>query len=387
MEAIRITSCESNNQMLYFTSTSLLADDNGIVFISEQTGHPNIFYKDFKTGNEKQLTFNMEGSLKSYVYFWGNEYKGLGKASVSLHAESGNIYYIQGRSICNVDIQGNYRVLAELPDDQVTAFTSISADGTLLCVPTTDARALEYDTPQDTKNYSPGYDIDKRVQDENLNSYIRIYDTISGKEIMAECVPKSWITHVQFCPTNNSLILYNHEWPSDCGVRRIWLWDGKRHIRLRTENNVRSREDWTCHEMWQRDGKGILYHGIYKNEVPYIGKMNVDGSGIIEISLPELYRKYGHFTVSNIGLLVSDGYYQTEEETNEDCGQWINIQKVDWQNRNIQWIPLCKSGSNWDSQDSHPHPIFNHRDTAVYFTSNKEGFRAIYRIDIPQELI
>ena len=384
MQPIRITGSESQNQLLYFTSNSLLAGDDGIVFISERTGHPNIFYKDLCTGKEQQLTFNEEGSLKSYVYFWGNEYKGFGKASVSLHVESGNIYYIQGRNICKVDIRGNQKVLSELPDNQVTAFTHISFDGTRLCVPTTDARALVYDTHQDTQRYSPDYDIDKRVQEENLNSYLRVFDTVSGKEIITECVPKSWITHVQFCPTDNNLILYNHEWPSDCGIRRMWLWDGKRHIRLRTESNGRSREDWTCHEMWQRDGKEIIYHGAYKNKIPYIGKMKADGTNIIEIPLPELYCKYGHFTVSNLGMLVSDGYYQEKDEGKEGPGQWISIQKVDWENRKIQWIPLCKSGSSWDSQDSHPHPIFNNGDTAIYFTSNQEGFRAVYGIDIPQ---
>lgn len=383
MKPIRITNATSNDQLLYFTSTSLLSNDQGLVFLSDRTGHPNIFYKDLITGEERQLTFNTEGCLKSYVYFWGNEYKGLGKASISLHADSGNIYFIQGRQVCCVDIEGNYRVLAELPDQQVTAFTHVSSDGTRLCVPTTDARALEYDTPQDTGRYSPDYDIDKRIQKENLNSYLRIYDTATGEEMVAECVPKAWITHVQFCPTDPSLILYNHEWPSDCGIRRVWLWDGKEHRQLRTENYERDRGDWTCHEMWQRNGREIIYHGAYKNGIPYIGKVNWDGSSIIEVSLPEIYRKYGHFTVSNTGLLVSDGYYQTADEPLDGCGQWITLQRIDWEYRMIQWIPLCKSGSNWDSQDSHPHPIFNHGDTAVYFTSNKEGFRAIYRVDVP----
>ncbi len=378
----RITPAGSNNQLLYFTSTSLLAGDDAIVFLSERTGHPNIFYMNLKTGEERQLTFNEDGVLKSYVYFWGNEYKGLGKASVCLHAESGNIYYIQGRDICCVDIEGNQRILAELPDKQVTAFTHVSSDGTLLCVPTTDARALEYDTPQDTSRYRPNYDIDERVRRENLSSWLRVYDTRTGKEVLAEQVPRAWITHVQFNPVDNKKILYNHEWPSDCGIRRIWLWDGKKHIRMRTEGDGRSREDWTCHEMWQRSGNEIIYHGIYKNNVPYIGKMNADGSNITEIPLPESYRKYGHFTVSNSGLLVSDGYYQEENEDSSGHGQWISFQKVDWENRRIEWIPLCKSGSNWDSQDSHPHPIFNHGDTAVYFTSNKEGYRAVYRIDL-----
>jgi hypothetical protein len=44
--------------------------------------------------------------------------------------------------------------------------------------------------------------------------------------------------------------------------------------------------------------------------------------------------------------------------------------------------PLCGHLSSWDCQDGHPHPIFNHTDTAVHFTSGKDGRRAIYRVDV-----
>ena len=131
----------ANDQLLYFTSTSLLADDRRLVFLSDRTGHPNVFLRDTKTGEERQLTRNDEGWLKSYVYFDGQPYRGFGRASVSVDPERGVVYFIQGRKICAVDTQGRQRVLAEYPEGQMTAFTHVSADGTRLCVPTTDARA------------------------------------------------------------------------------------------------------------------------------------------------------------------------------------------------------------------------------------------------------
>jgi len=382
MTDVRMTDLAHNNQLLYFTSTSLASGDDALVYISDRTGHPNIFCR-YHGRDEKQLTFNEEGTLKSYVYFWGTPGKGIGKASISLHAGSGIIYYIQGTDVCCVDMKGNRKVLARLPEDQVTAFTHVSRDGKLLCVPTTDARALEYDTPQDTGRGAPDYDIDRRVQEERLNSFLRVFDTGTGREIFTECVPRAWITHVQFSPTDNSRILYNHEWPADCGVRRMWLWDGKEHIRLRHEGDGRTRADWTCHEMWQRNGEDIIYHGTYENGLAYIGKVRADGTGLIEIPLRKEYSKYGHFTVSRHGLLVTDGYYQAPDDSLDSPAQWISVLRVDWKNKRIEWTPLCRHGSDWDSQDSHPHPIFNHGDTAVYFTSNREGVRAVYRIPFP----
>lgn len=391
---------KANDQLLYFTSSSLTKDDK-LVFISDRTGHPNLFVKDLDNGQTKQLTFNEEGYLKSYVYFDGNEYQGFGKASVSLDPERGNIYYIQGRNICRVNTVGESRVLAEYPEGQMTAFTHVSSDGSRLCVPTTDARALEAENLSEGR---PDYDIDQRVQEESLSSYLNIYDTDSGQLLKREEVPKAWITHVQFSPLDNELILYNHEWPGDCGIRRVWLWDGEEHTQIRREgikletSNVPTdkeenisqkerktfkikKEDWVCHEMWERSGEGIIYHGQYQDGPMFIGRLDLKTSKLTEIPFPEDYIQYGHFTVGNKGILVSDGYYQKVDEDPEN-GVWISIQRVDWENGEMEWVPLLKHQSSWDSQDSHPHPIFDHNTRYIYYTSDEAGQRDIYRIQM-----
>lgn len=390
MKPVCITSASrSNDQLLYFTSSSLTSDDRWLVYISDRMGDPNLFALDQRSGQDRVLTDNHAGYLKSYVYFDGNPNRGFGKASVSLHAQSGTVYYLQGDNICAVDLAGKRRVLAQVPSGQVTAFTHVSLDGTRLCVPTTDARALDAERLVKGR---PDYDIDERVQREKLVSTLRVYDTRTGQEILSERVPQAWITHVQFCPTDNDLILYNHEWPGDCGIRRVWLFDGRsgEHIRMRTEGQGRSRSDWVCHEVWDQDGRTILYHGGFDGGVYFIGKVDRDGSNRVEVGFPPEYRKYGHFNLNHAGLLVGDGYYQEpgEEELpgarNEwRGGEWISLQKMDWINRSMEWVPLCKHGSNWENQDCHPHPIFNHAGSAVYFTSNISGRRAIYRVDVP----
>ncbi|MBM7570373.1 oligogalacturonate lyase family protein [Aquibacillus albus] len=377
-----VTNLTADDQLLYFTSTSLLKKEEKLIFIRTQNGNPNLFSRDLISGHERQLTHNKDGYLKSYVYFDGHENTGFGKASVSLDPERGIVYYIQGSKICSVDQSGKGKTLNTIPTDQVTAFTHVSADGSKLCVPTTDARALDYDF---LKNGRPVYDIDRRVREEKLNSYLRIYCTDTGEEIITEKVPEAWITHVQFSPIDSNKILYNHEWPSDCGIRRVWLWNGQQHLQLRTESEERTRDDWTCHEMWQSDGKSVIYHGSYNDSgICYIGRVDVESGDIVEVSLPESYKKYGHFTVANTqnDLLVSDGYFHTnaEQDNNNHGGAWISTQSVDWKNKKIEWVPLCKHGSNWDSQDSHPHPIYDHDDSYIYFTSNKEGLRGIYRV-------
>jgi len=372
-----------NNQLLYFTSSSLTSDGTLMYFISDRTGDANLFVRDMYSGKERQLSANAEGVLKAYVYFDGHPYRGFGKGSVSINPRTGTAYYIQGRRLCEVTAAGKARTLAELPPDQMTAFTHLSADGARLCVPTVDARALDGDRQLSGQ---PNYDIDARVRTENLSSCLRVYSTLSGQEILCEPVPQAWITHVQFCPSNPRQILYNHEWPSDCGIRRMWLWDGKQHLRLRNEGETRTRADWTCHEMWERDGKAIIYHGSYANGPYYIGRVNPDGSGLTEIQLPGSWKRYGHFAVGDSGQLVSDGYYEQRDDTAmHQCGAWISLLNVDWQTLNIQWIPLCPNESTWNSQDAHPHPVFDHSARAIYFTSDRTGKRAVYRVNVPSD--
>ncbi|MSU69373.1 MAG: hypothetical protein EXS39_01050 [Opitutaceae bacterium] len=297
---------------------------------------------------------------------------------------------VQGREIRCVDLHGQERVLARYPAGQMTAFTHVSADGTRLCVPTIDARALDDAAPLSLPR--PHYDIDDRVRREHLCSYLRIYDTGTGEEICCERVPDAWITHVQFSPHDRNLVLYNHEWPSDCGIRRMWLWNGKTHLRLRPEGPGRSRADWTCHEMWERDGSAIVYHGSYTDGRSYVGRVTPDGANRRELPLPAGWHRYGHFTEGAPGLLVTDGYYEEPGDPEHPIaghragGAWISILKLDWLAGTIRWFPLCPHGSSWASQDCHPHPIFNHGANAILFTSDHGGLRAIYRVPVPTNL-
>lgn len=372
-----VTPADVHHQLLYFTSTSLLSDHE-LVTIGTVNGQPNLHYLNLKTGTQCALTQHSEGVLRSYVYFDGQPFKGFGKASVALDTARRRVFYIHGREIRVVSMDGSQRVLAVLPDDQVTAFTHVSADGSRLCVPTTDARAFE-----GGKMTGPGldFDIDARVQAENLYSTLHVFDTETGAVLQRERVAKAWITHVQFSPVNNDLILYNHEWPSDCGIRRVWLFDGKRHIRLRTEEGGRSRHDWACHEMWTRDGAYVLYHGAFADKVNFLGRVRPDGSERIEIPLPTTWTQYGHFTAGNGDVLVSDGYYcEPGDDMRLSHGLWVAALDINWPERQIAWRALCRNSSSWATQDEHPHPVYDHAGRFVYFTSDRHGKRGVYRI-------
>lgn len=402
-----VSGCDGyNTQMLYFTSSSLSIDDERIYLISDRDGHPNVWVKNLVTGEENMLTCNRDGYLKSYVYFDGAFQKGLGKASVSLDAERKIVYFIQDCDICRVGMDGVITVLNQVPDGRMTAFTHVSADGKYLCVPMTDGRCLDFDPETEGSGLDrrPVYDIDERVQKEELNSYLNVYDTRTGDLLYSRTVPKCWITHVQFNPVNSRQIMFNHEWSCfDCGIRRMWLYDAGRDevVRLRSEGvcetgQQRNREDWVCHEMWSDDGKYVIYHGAYKDGPAFVGRVEVAANRYWEASLPDDYDAYGHFTMNHEGDLVCDGYFKFPGEmkrvlnNSTDNGpdphkkdaEYISAVIPDWEKGELEWFPLCKHESDWMGQDAHPHAIYNHAGDRIYFSSRIDGWVKVFCVSV-----
>lgn len=397
---------EFNTQLLYFTCSSLAENDERIYLISDRGGSPNVVCRDMFTGQETTLTDNKKGILKSYVYFDGTFNEGLGKASVCLDYKKEIIYYIQDDKICKADRFGNRKELNRVPDGRMTAFTHVSLDGKRLCVPMTDGRCLDFDPETEGSGLDkrPVYDIDGRVQKENLSSYLCVYDTESGELLYEKQVPKCWITHVQFNPVDPEKIMYNHEWSSfDCGIRRIWMYDHASDTitRIRTEGTdtlgnpggyARKAGDWVCHEMWSDDGKTIIYHGGYENGPAMVGKYGLASGKYWEIALPDDYNAYGHFTMDHRGNLVCDGYFKYPweikkvRENSTDNGpdphkkdaEYICKVLPDWENGVLEWIPLCKHESDWLGQDAHPHPIYSHTSDRIFFNSRMDKKVNVY---------
>lgn len=405
-----------NTQLLYFTCSSLSADDERIYLISDRDGHPNVWVRDLVHGTCARITNNQRGVQRSYVYFDGPIGEGIAKASVCLDYLRERIYYIQDDIIYQTDQNGTIHELNRIPDGRMTAFTHCSADGRYLCVPMTDGRILDYDPDTEGSGLDkrPIYNIDQRVQDEGLNSYLCVYDTQTGDLLYEKVVPHCWISHVQFHPVNPEIIMYNHEWPAfDCGIRRINIYDHQSdrfyHVRTVGENTApgsrgyaRSKADWVCHEMWMDDGNAIIYHGGYADGPAMVGRCDidwnvVDGDGLpqrqfYEIALPDEYNAYGHFLMDHDGNLTCDGYYRMPGEEiihrenstdngpdpHRKDGAYITRVVPDWHRGVLHWTPLCKHDSDWLGQDAHPHPIYTHAGDRIFYNSRMDQAVNVY---------
>src|SRR3954453_1851099 len=108
---LRTSDAQAAAQLLYFTSSSLTADDGTLIFIGESHGNPGLWACEIASGHVQPLTNSGQGYLKSYVNFDGQPNKGFGKASVSLDPKYRCAYFIEGRTIRCADLDRNERVL------------------------------------------------------------------------------------------------------------------------------------------------------------------------------------------------------------------------------------------------------------------------------------
>ncbi|NOU94799.1 hypothetical protein GC093_16455 [Paenibacillus sp. LMG 31456] len=381
----QLTSTQGNHHHLYFTSSSFTLDNNWVLYISaEYEGSPNIYKLSLENGEAVQLTDNRDGILKSYVYYEGNPYRGLGKASPSYNPHTKQLLYIQGNEVRLLQIDSlEEKVIYELPPNNMTGFTHLSMDGKYACVPYISSDAFE------VGEGNPFTLIRDKVQAEQLESKMLVIDTETGVgEILFSQV--GWITHVQFHPTDHRQILYNHE--GGMVEQRIWLYDNG-HIHKVRDQSAASSDLWICHEMWLRDGDGILYHGSkglpndpsmqlgrqrQGHTVSFIGCKLHTGEPV-ELEFPANMVDYGHFTSGNNDhLLVTDGIIDSYS---------IHICNADWSKRELSWERLCQHNSSFLVQDVHPHPIFSHDERFILFTSDQHNSPTqghIYLIEVSE---
>ncbi|TDF89797.1 oligogalacturonate lyase family protein [Paenibacillus piri] len=380
----RLTSLPGNHHHLYFTSSSFSADNRHILYISDTgTDSPNLFKLALDNGSAVQLTDNRDGFMKSYVYYDGNPYRGLAKASPSFAPAAGKLLYIQGNEARLLDISSlDERVIYVLPERVMTGFTHLSGDGRYACIPYIDAEAFE------VGEGNPFGLIREKVKKERLSSQIIVVDTTTG-EILYSFTHQGWVTHVQFHPNDPNIVLFNHE--GGMVEQRIWLYDHGVITKVRDQSDG-GPSLWICHEMWAGEGKAVIYHGTrgvpndpamndnsrdHGQVVSFVGYMDTSDGQYAEVNfLPEM-TAYGHFTAgTDDTMLVTDGIIDAHS---------IHLCRMDWQRRELGMTLLCRHGSSFTVQDVHPHPIFSHDDRYILFTSDAHNERTkgnVYLVDL-----
>lgn len=366
---IRWTSSPAKDQHLYFTSPSVTDDDRWLVILAERTGHPNLMAIDRRSGELRAISDNRAGLLHAYVYPYGGD-TGLSKASPSLDAESGTIVWIQDQSVWAARVGDSpepARRVCPLPARMVSGFTHVSKGGELACVPVAAPEAFVAKTTNQGDQMAAAF---AAFKDQGLESLILVIDLKRG-EVVDELSMPFWVTHVVFCATDPSKIIFNQE---GGGVsQRTWAWQRAAPGVPRAKVGGRPlypqpASEWMCHENYDRSGEFIIAHGGTRTR-----------SG--ETRDREIWFEKRDFSGRLLGRYTTDGAGTGHAVMGTD-GRTVVMDPPQyiwtWDMTTGRTNVLCEHGSSAREQDCHVHPVMTADGRGVVFTSDRAGVADVY---------
>jgi len=341
------------NHHFYFTNPTISEDGQRGYFVSYRTGYPNLFAIDLDSGELTQLSdrvdLNAFSPAPSRAAPW--IYVSAQNRIWVVHVETG-----EERELCRFDTNrlGN---------------CSLNATGSLLA-------------------------IGLRFPD---HCELALVETATGKVEILSRAPE--VGHIQFCPTNNSLLMY-----SGSVTQRIWLHD--RRTSTDTWLYRQKENEWIVHETWLGNGTEIVFP-----RWPYaLHAIRPDGKGLRTVVETNVWHVCSNRTGTQLvcdtnhpdrGLLLIDpatGKHQTLCHPQATC-------------RGTQWVydvPAVGAGmdtsiirsntpakdkpphpddppSTYGPQWSHPHPTFSADGRSVIYTSDRDRWSQVYQVEIPNQ--
>src|SRR5258707_1909 len=237
-----------------------------------------------------------------------------------------NVYYIREGAVFSTDVDsGATREIAKLPPRGSIA--TVNADETLLAGTYIEGNGQDYNQnrpaqPQTLEQpLSKGQMMEQRLA-AHLPMGLFIVDVETG-EVKTIHRSTDWLNHLEFSPTDPTLLMFCHEGPWH-KVDRIWTMrtDGTRITKI--HNRTMAMEIFG-HEFWSIDGKIIWYDlQTPRGEDFWLAGYNVESA---ERTWYHLQRDEWsiHFNVTTDGkLFCGDGGDPGQVAKAKD-GQWIYL--------------------------------------------------------------
>ena len=343
----QITNHPSIHHHPFFIVPAYDDDMNRVIFVSHRTGKPQIFAEDRSTGKLIQLT----------------ERPDLNEWSVYPSHNVKVVYFTAGTGVWQLDLDS-------LKEQEIANFSSSRLREKGMVAAAMGTIALSYDDLWLAVRFSIG--------DE---SALAIINAGSGKHDVI--LQRDSISHMQFCPNDNSLLYY-----AGPLTDRVWVInrDGSNNRRLYARNV--EKNEWITHESWIPKTRELAFvdwnHGVRC--------INVDTGMERRITS---FNAWHAICNRNGALMVADTNFP-------DMG----IQVFDPLDRIGKPVTLCypeasSMGEHWKDafpyangpikvyapQHTHPHPSFSPDSRYIVFTSDKTGFAQIYEATLTDEFV
>jgi oligogalacturonide lyase len=219
------------NKMVYYNSNKIAGD----AALKNNASNRQIYVLDLATLKAEQITYHplpMNGEI--------------------VHNKSGEIYFQVKDSVFSVNaVTKKEKLVYVFPADFKAGVTTINADGTLLAGAWSEDKEKEiFKAHPDKSQY---FD---RIYEAKLPRTLFTIN-VKTKELTKIFTDSAWLNHVQFSPTDPSLLMFCHEGPWH-KVDRIWTINTTtKKVTLMHKRTMDM--EIAGHEWFAPDGKTIWY--------------------------------------------------------------------------------------------------------------------------------
>jgi oligogalacturonide lyase len=294
----RISRLSGESESFYFHQNAFTASGDKMVFANASTNHSrNFFAYDWRTHKLEPLTDG--GTNRGEI----------------VAPKSRQLFYMRDSTVYATHLDTRItRKIAELP--RGWRGLTVNADETLL------AGAFGQGAAEISRDQPRSYWF-KAIHDARLPHLLFTLEIATGKTNIIHR-GNDWFNHVQFSPTDPSLLLFCHEGPWHL-VDRIWNihtdGSGLRLIHARTVTN-----EIAGHELWSADGKTIWFD----LQIPRGEKFFLAGVAA-EAKVPASEIRYSlerdqwsvHFNVSHDGKLFAGDGGAPNMVAHATNGKWL----------------------------------------------------------------
>ena len=366
-EVIRLTPPHIICHRNYFYQKCFTRDGEKLIFGGAFEGHWNYYLLDLANREATQLT---EGA-------GDNTFGGF------LSADDSALWYVKNtRELRRVDLQTlEEHIVYEVDDEWVAYGTWVANSGCTKLVGI-EIKKSDWRPLTDWQKFRDFYFTHPECR------LIRI-DLQSGKRetLLQE---KRWLGHPIYRPFDDNTVAFCHEGPHDLVDALMWLVneDGS-HVRKVKDN----AECESCtHEFWVPHGSALVYVSYLKGKQGrMIYSFNPDtGVNDAVMPMPACSHLMSNFDGT---LLVGDGS-GTPVDVKDTSGYTIDndpyLYVFDVAKK--AYFRVARHDTSWATvansrQVTHPHPSFTPDDSAILFSSDKDGKPALYIAKLPEQRV
>ncbi len=341
----QITNCECINHQPFFLIPAYDRAMTRLYFVSHRTGTPQIFAYCRQDDVMEQLTQSEE----------------LNEWSIHPSADGKFVYYVANGCAMRVCVEtGEEQVLLTGADLSGIGGGKVNP-GTNNITPGTTALSAD-----------DRYWAIRSVSDAGFS--VLIFD--SEKETWGREATCDMVSHMQFCPDDNSLLF--------CAgplTDRVWVLDRNAGHMKRVFTRDAAGKQWITHEAWIPGKRALSLVDWPKG----ILQVNVDTLEVKRIATFNAWHAISNYAGDKI---VADTNFP-------DNGLLLQDIKTDRSQLLCRPDATC-IGDHWNGpfpydngpiktyapQHTHPHPRFSPDDSVICFTSDKSGYAQVFEIDV-----